>query len=250
MASPTQSPTPSPTQTSPSYHYRPADKRGHTDMGWLKSWFSFSFADYYDPNNMGYQALRVINDDYIAPDMGFGMHGHRDMEIITYLLDGSLEHRDSLGNGDVLKPGDVQRMSAGTGIRHSEFNPSSTDTCHLLQIWLVPRTTGGAPRYEQRHFAPALRQNNWRPLVSGHNVPDTLPINADATLYANLLDAGKTSVFTTAPTKALYLHVATGAVEISGQRLASGDALTVEGASELSVTALEASNVLLFELGK
>jgi quercetin 2,3-dioxygenase len=246
MASSTSSSTSLP---APLYSYRPADERGRADMGWLQSRFSFSFADYYDPNNMGYHALRVINDDYIAPDMGFGMHGHRDMEIITYLLAGSLQHRDSLGNGDVLKPGDVQRMSAGTGIRHSEFNPSATETCHLLQIWLTPRSTGGAPRYEQRHFAPELRRNRWCPLVSGHNLPDTLPINAEATLYANLLDAGKSSVFTTTRERALYLHVASGAVQIGEHRLTSGDALTIENETQFTATAIESSNVLLFELG-
>jgi len=255
--------------------HRAAD-RGHTAIGWLTSWHSFSFGDYYDPNNMGFRNLRVINDDIIAPSMGFGMHGHRDMEIVTYLLDGALEHRDSLGNGDVLRPGDVQRMSAGSGIRHSEFNPADNSPTHLLQIWLEPQRPGGSPSYEQRHFTREERVGRWCRLISGdnssggdnrgddgddrgdskdpgkQNSTTALPINVDVTVYASILLPGQILTHTFTPERHGYLHLATGRMTTdlspSGDIISSGDALRISNQSSCTITAITPCEILLFDL--
>jgi quercetin 2,3-dioxygenase len=237
--------------------HRAAD-RGHTHIGWLTSWHSFSFGDYYDPNNMGFRNLRVINDDIIAPSMGFGTHGHRDMEIVTYLLAGSLEHRDSLGNGDVLKPGDVQRMSAGTGIRHSEFNPTDKSATHLLQIWIEPQRPGGAPSYEQRHYTREERLNTWCPIIKNaqnaksEEYPNAMPVNADATIFAGIIYPGQTLSYNFAPGRHGYLHVAAGLLTSNviptGDSLKGGDAIRMSQVAVCQVTASEPSEVLLFDL--
>ena len=246
--------------------HRAAD-RGQTNIGWLTSWHSFSFGDYYDPNNMGFRSLRVINDDIIAPSMGFGTHGHRDMEIVTSLLDGALEHRDSLGNGDVLRPGDVQRMSAGSGIRHSEFNPADNSQTHLLQIWLEPQQPGGAPSYEQRHFTREERLGCWCPLISSEknsaknsgrkdvgeqNGTAAMPIHADVTVYASILLPGQILTHSFAPGRHGYLHLATGRMTTnlspSGDILSSGDALRMSNQSSCTITAITPCEVLLFDL--
>lgn len=227
---------------------RRANDRGHSAIGWLDSWHTFSFSDYYDPEHMEFRALRVINDDRIAPGMGFGTHGHRDMEIITVVLDGALEHKDSLGNGDVLKPGDVQRMSAGTGIRHSEFNPSPNAPVHLLQIWIQPDRPGGKPSYEQKHFTSAERENRWRRVVDNVGSDGALKMGADAALFVSVLRAGKSLTHDLPTSRHAWLHVAKGAVVAGGQRLVSGDALAVSGESELSITAEADSELLLFDL--
>ena len=178
---------------------RKADTRGHAQHGWLDSWHTFSFANYYDPAHMGYSVLRVINDDIIAPAAGFPMHAHQDMEIVTYVLEGALEHRDSLGNGGVIQPGDVQRMSAGTGIRHSEFNPSQTEPARLLQIWLLPQKTGVTPSYEQTRFDPVQLQGRFRVVASPDGRDGSVHINQDTLLYAAKLDQGETARLELAP---------------------------------------------------
>ena len=227
---------------------RKAHERGHSAIGWLDSWHSFSFSDYYDPNHMGFRALRVINDDQIAPSMGFGTHSHRDMEIITYVLSGALEHKDSLGNGDVLRPGDVQYMSAGTGIRHSEFNPSSTEAVHLLQIWIQPDRAGGEPVYSQKNFSRAERHNQWRTVVNNTSDHGALKIGADAVVLASVLSAGKTIEHSLAGGRHAWLHVATGAVIANGISLSAGDALAFSDESRVTVLAEQDSDLLLFDL--
>ena len=170
---------------------RKAGERGHANHGWLDSYFSFSFADYHDPRHMGYASLRVINEDVVQPGQGFGTHGHRDMEIITYILEGALEHKDSLGTGSIIRPGDVQRMSAGTGVRHSEFNASDKDPVHLLQIWIEPDTAGIAPGYEEKHFEAASRRGRLRLIASKDGREGSLKIHQDAAIYAVLLDGSE-----------------------------------------------------------
>src|SRR5262245_32286979 len=170
---------------------RPAAARGQTELGWLDSRHSFSFGDYFDPDNMGFRSLRVINDDQVAPGQGFGMHPHRDMEIVTYVLSGALEHRDSLGTGEVIRPGEVQRMTAGTGIRHSEFNPSPTEPVHLLQIWLLPERRGLEPSYEQKAFPESERRNRWRLVASPDGRDGSVTIRQDAAMSVTTLDPGK-----------------------------------------------------------
>ncbi len=227
---------------------RKADDRGHSAIGWLDSWHTFSFADYYDPEHMGFRALRVINDDRVAEGMGFGTHPHRDMEIVTYVLDGALEHKDSLGNGDVLRPGDVQYMSAGTGIRHSEFNPSPMEPVHLLQIWIQPDRGGTKPSYAQKHFSIAERQDQWRKVVDNTGTDGALKMGADAAVFASVLSAGKQLEHTLAAGRHAWLHVARGTVTANGQRLTSGDALALSDEQRLSVKADADSELLLFDL--
>ena len=227
---------------------RKAAERGHSAIGWLDSWHTFSFSDYHDPEHMGFRALRVINDDRVAPGMGFGTHPHRDMEIVTYVLDGALQHKDSLGNGDVLRPGDVQYMSAGTGIRHSEFNPSPTEPVHLLQIWIQPDRGGTKPSYAQKHFPRAERLNQWRRVVDNSGTAGALRMGADAIVFASILEAGKRLEHSLAAGRHLWLHVATGSVTANGTRLEAGDALAVSAEAALTVTAEAESELLLFDL--
>lgn len=237
---------------------RPSQDRGYANHGWLESYHSFSFAEYYDPAHMGYSVLRVINDDKIAPDTGFGMHGHRDMEIITCLLEGELRHVDSMGNGAVIRAGDVQRMTAGTGVRHSEINASSHQTVHLLQIWIEPDTLGLPPSYEDKTIDSAEKYQRWALIAAPANdnaamesaglAAPALTIHQDMRLYATVLGAGNLLPMKVEAGRCAYVHVARGEVAIQGQRLLAGDALKVNAAVLLEVQAQAASEVLWFDL--
>lgn len=227
---------------------RKADTRGHAQHGWLDSWHTFSFANYYDPAHMGYSVLRVINDDIIAPAAGFPMHAHQDMEIVTYVLEGALEHRDSLGNGSIIRPGDVQRMSAGTGIRHSEFNPSQTGPARLLQIWLLPQKTGVTPSYEQTHFDPAELQGRFRVVASPDGRDGSVHINQDTTLYAAKLNQGETARLALASDRRAYLQVAQGDAELNGYPMQRGDGAEISAETEIVLTGIDATEVLVFDL--
>lgn len=227
---------------------RKANERGHAHHDWLDTWHSFSFADYFDPAHMGFSVLRVINDDRIAPGAGFPTHGHRDMEIITYLLRGELEHRDSMGNGSVIRPGDVQRMSAGKGVSHSEFNASRSDETHLLQIWIEPATRGIAPGYEQKTFPRAEKRRHLRLLASPDGRDGSVSIHQDARLYATLLEPGETLEHAPEPGRRYYLHLAQGALNVNGIDLAAGDAAKIVDES-IKLTGLAAgTEALLFDL--
>jgi quercetin 2,3-dioxygenase len=226
---------------------RPARERGHADHGWLDSWHSFSFADYYDPTHMGYSALRVINDDRIAKGGGFGAHPHRDMEIITYILDGALAHRDSMGNGSVIKPGDVQRMSAGSGVVHSEANAHEGET-RLLQIWILPKEKGGAPGYEQIHFEDADLEDRLRLVASPDGRDGSVRIQQDASIYAARLSAGVKVQHPLFPGRKAYLQVAKGELRLNGTDLKEGDGAMLEGESSLEFAAVSDTEALLFEL--
>ena len=227
---------------------RKSGERGHANHGWLDTWHSFSFADYHDPAEMGWGVLRVINEDFIAPGMGFGTHGHRDMEIVTYLLDGALEHKDSLGNGAVIRPGEVQRMSAGRGVLHSEFNPSATDASHLLQIWIEPNVRGVKPSYEQISFSPEARRGQLRLVASGDGREGSVTIHQDAALYASLLAPGEAVRHALAPGRRAYLHVARGAVTLKSQSLRDGDGAKIADEPLLEIAATQDAEILLFDL--
>jgi redox-sensitive bicupin YhaK (pirin superfamily) len=227
---------------------RRASERGHANHGWLDTYHTFSFADYYDPRAMGYGALRVINEDRIEPGRGFGMHGHRDMEILTYLLEGALEHRDSLGNGSVIGPEDVQRMSAGTGVRHSEFNPSPSEPVHLLQIWIEPAVKGVRPSYEQKRFPREERRGRLRPIASLDGREGSLAIYQDAFVYAGLFDRGQSAAHALAPGRRAYVHLARGWLEVNGARLGAGDGAKISGLERIVLERGEGAEVLLFDL--
>jgi redox-sensitive bicupin YhaK (pirin superfamily) len=227
---------------------RKAAERGHFDHGWLDTYHTFSFADYYDPAQMGFRSLRVINDDRVAPGQGFGMHGHRDMEIVTYVLDGALEHRDSMGNGSVLRPGELQRMTAGTGIRHSEFNPSDREPVHLYQIWLLPERRGLQPGYEQKAFPEAERQGTLRLVASPTGERGSLTIRQDARLYlATLLD-GEAVAHTLEPGRHAWLQVLRGGAALGGRPLSAGDGAAVSEEEKLEIRGEDGAEVLLFDL--
>jgi hypothetical protein len=227
---------------------RKAEERGHANHGWLDSWHTFSFADYYDPAEMGYGALRVINDDKVEPGQGFGMHGHRDMEIITYVLEGALEHKDSMGNGSVIRPGNVQRMSAGTGVRHSEFNPSRAERVHLLQIWIEPKFTGVRPGYEEKEFSPVEKTGRLRLIASPDGREGSVTIHQDALVYAALLDGSNAVAHALAPGRRAYVHVARGAVKLNGIELKGGDGVKIAGENELEFSGARQAELLLFDL--
>lgn len=227
---------------------RPANERGRTKIGWLDSWHSFSFGDYYDPAHVEFRSLRVLNDDRIAAGQGFGMHPHRDMEIITYMVSGALEHKDSLGTGSVIRPGEVQRMSAGTGIRHSEFNPSPTMPAHLLQIWLMPERHGLTPGYEQKAFPEAERHNRWRLVASRDGRDGSVTVHQDVAMYVTILDAGKEVSHALSRGRHAWLQVVRGAVTLNGETLKTGDGAAVSDESALTVTATEGSELVLFDL--
>ncbi len=226
---------------------RKAEERGHASHDWLESWHSFSFADYYDPKYMGFGALRVINDDVIAPAKGFGTHGHRDMEIITYVLSGALTHRDSLGNGSTLRPGDVQRMSAGRGVQHSEFNASSVEPVHLLQIWILPSVQGIPPGYEEKHFDAAGKRDRLRLIASPGGDEGSVTIHQDARVYAGIFDAGQRASLEPGDDRSVYLHVAQGAVTGNGVALNAGDALAI-ASGPVEIAGRESGEVLVFDL--
>ena len=223
--------------------------RGHANHGWLDSFHSVSFADYYDPEHQGFGPLRVINEDRVNPGMGFGTHGHRDMEIISYVLEGSLEHKDSMGNGSVIRPGSVQRMSAGTGVRHSEYNPSREALVHFLQIWIEPDRRNVAPSYEEIHVDEASKRGKLRLIASPDGADGSVRIHQDARLYATLLDASDAVAHALAPGRRAYVHVVRGEVTANGQPLGAGDALKVwgEGAS-VKLEKARAAEVLVFDL--
>ena len=226
---------------------RSAD-RGRADHGWLKSFHTFSFADYYDPEWMGYGPLRVINDDRVAPGQGFGKHGHRDMEILTYILTGELEHRDSMGNGSVIRTGDVQRMSAGTGVTHSEYNPSATEEVHFLQIWILPDALRLAPGYEQRHFTAADKRGQLR-LIAAHDAEDrAVVIHQQARVYAGLLDGAERTELRVAAGRRAWLHVARGELSVDDVRLSAGDGARTPGPAQLTLHGGAAAEVLVFDL--
>ena len=222
--------------------------RGHANHGWLDSWHSFSFADYHDPTHMGFGPLRVINEDRVQPGMGFGTHGHRDMEIISYVLEGALEHKDSMGNGSVIRPGNVQRMSAGTGVRHSEYNPSACEGVHFLQIWIEPAERGVAPGYEEKHFDAASKRGRLRLIASPDGRDGSVTIHQDAFVYAALLDGAESASLAIAEGRRAYVHVARGEVSANGQRLAAGDALKVTGEREIRLDTGRESEVIVFDL--
>jgi hypothetical protein len=228
---------------------RPANERGAANFGWLDTRHTFSFGNYYDPNHMGFASLRVINEDKISPSMGFGTHGHRDMEIVTYVLAGALKHQDSIGNGSMIRPGDVQRMSAGTGIRHSEFNASSTEPVHLLQIWLLPAQAGIEPSYEQIYIAPEEKQGQLRLIGSPDGREGSVTIHQDVNLYATRLANGNQVDHTLSPGRVAWVQVARGAVELNGHPLTAGDGAAVSDLEQLTLTgAAEEAEVLLFDM--
>lgn len=227
---------------------RKANERGHADHGWLNSHFSFSFAEYHDPQHMGFSALRVINEDVVQPGTGFGTHGHRDMEIITYILEGALEHKDSMGNGSVIRPGDVQRMSAGRGVQHSEFNPSSSELVHLLQIWILPSVKDIPPSYEEKHFDVASRRGRLRLIASSDGRDGAVKIHQDAAVYAALLDGAERLSHSLVPERKAYVHVARGKVTVNGHALDAGDALKASGEATLVLERGENADILLFDL--
>jgi hypothetical protein len=227
---------------------RKAGDRGHANHGWLDSFHSFSFADYYDPAHMGFGPLRVINEDRVEPGMGFGTHGHRDMEIVSYVLDGELEHKDSMGTGSIIVPGDVQRMSAGKGVLHSEFNPSRERKVHFLQIWIEPAVRGIAPSYEQANVPAAAKRGRLAPIAGPQGAGAAVTIHQDARLYAALLDGTERVTHALAPGRRAYVHVARGRVRVNGEPLAAGDAAKLEGEAAIALDQGEAAEVLLFDL--
>jgi quercetin 2,3-dioxygenase len=227
---------------------RKASERGFADHGWLRSFHTFSFAGYHDPRHMGFGPLRVINEDRIDPGTGFGTHGHRDMEIISYVLEGALAHKDSMGTGSVIVPGDVQRMSAGTGVMHSEFNHAQDGVTHFLQIWIEPDVRGIPPEYEQKHFDAASKRGRLRLVASPDGREGSVRIHQDATLYAALLDAQDRVSHPLADGRRAYAHVARGKVTVNGQPLEAGDALKATGTKEIVLEKGEGAEVLLFDL--
>jgi quercetin 2,3-dioxygenase len=226
---------------------RKSGERGHAEHGWLDTYHTFSFADYFDPQWMGFRSLRVINDDIVMPGHGFGMHPHRDMEIITYILSGSLSHRDSIGNGRTIRTGDVQYMAAGTGVQHSETNPSSEEAVHLLQIWITPEAKGLKPRYAERSFANAA-PNALHLVASKSGRNDSIAINQDANLWLARLQSDASVTHGMAPDRHVWLHVAEGEVEVNDVRMSHGDAVGVSGETALRIRAHKPSQVLLFDL--
>lgn len=227
---------------------RKSAERGHFDHGWLDTYHTFSFDQYHDQNHMHFRSLRVINEDRVAPAHGFPMHAHRDMEIITYILSGALEHRDSMGNGSVIRPGDVQRMTAGTGVRHSEFNPSRTEACHLLQIWILPNARNLTPGYEQKFFADDERKGQLRLIASAEGQHGGVTINQDARVYASLLDVGEPVTHKPAEGRQAWLQLARGTVSINGETLQVGDGAAISDESQIAIVAEEESEFLLFDL--
>jgi len=227
---------------------RRSDARGYADHGWLKSFHSFSFAEYFDPAWMGWGNLRVINEDRIAPGTGFGTHGHRDMEIISYVLEGNLAHKDSMGNVKGIPPGDVQRMSAGSGVRHSEFNHAPDQTTHFLQIWIEPNVKGIDPGYEQKRFAEAEKRGQLRLVASPDGAQGSVSIHADAALYAGLFAGSETAELALDPKRKAYVHLVRGALEVNGQRLLAGDAALIADADVITLARGEDAEVLVFDL--
>jgi redox-sensitive bicupin YhaK (pirin superfamily) len=227
---------------------RRSTERAHAQHGWLDSYHSFSFADYYDPENMGFGPLRVINEDRVQPGQGFGTHGHRDMEIISYVLEGGLAHEDSMGNGSTIRPGDVQRMSAGTGVMHSEFNPSDREPVHFLQIWIEPAKRGVKPSYEEKRFDADSKRGRLRLIASPDGAEGSVTIHQDARLYAAILEGADAVEHAVAEGRRVYVHVIKGAVEVNGQPLSGGDAIKLTRETRVRLANAKAAEILLFDL--
>ena len=227
---------------------RAAKERGHADHGWLDTWHTFSFADYNDPQFMGFRVLRVINEDVVAPGRGFPTHGHRDMEIITYVLEGALQHRDSLGTGSIIRPGEVQRMSAGTGVRHSEANASSTEPVRLLQIWIEPARPGIEPGYEQKAFADEDKRDRLRLVASADGAEGSVTLHQDARIYATLLGSGRSVVQPLAPGRHAWIQVARGSLTVHGERLDRSDGAAISAETAVTLVGEQDAEVLLFDL--
>lgn len=226
-----------------------SDSRGSADHGWLKSKHTFSFADYHNPSMMGFGKLRVINEDWIEAGQGFGTHPHRDMEIVTYMVDGALEHKDSMGNGSVIRPGELQRMTAGTGVTHSEFNHSGEEKAHLLQIWILPEENDLEPGYEQKLFPVEEKRNGWRVIGSRDGRDGSLTIHQDVVVSSTVLDQGASVDYTFDEQRRGFLQVVGGKISIDGKELAAGDAAAMEDQSAVSITALDEAELLLFDMG-
>ena len=227
---------------------RRSQERGYADHGWLKSFHTFSFADYFDPEHVEFGALRVINEDRVAPGAGFGTHGHRDMEIISYVLAGELAHKDSMGNGSTIRPGDVQRMSAGTGVRHSEFNPSPRDTVHFLQIWIQPGRPGLEPSYEEKRFPPEEKRGRLRLVASPDRADGSVLIHQDARVYAGLFDGAESAKLEVEPGRRVYVHVARGKLDVNGVALEAGDAVALTDTAGLRFEHGDGAEVIVFDL--
>lgn len=227
---------------------RRSHERGHANHGWLNSYHTFSFADYYDPRHMGLSVLRVINDDTVAPGMGFGTHPHADMEIVSVVLEGALQHQDSMGNTSIIRPGEVQRMSAGTGVRHSEFNPSEEEPVHFFQIWILPERKGLPPSYEQKAFSEASKRGKFRLVASPDGRDGSVTIHQDAALSLATLEAGETLSQPLTPGRKAYLHVARGNVLLNGEPMAAGDGAAIQDEALLRLETPDAGEVLLFDL--
>lgn len=229
---------------------RKSDERGHANHGWLDSYHSFSFAEYYDAAYMGYATLRVINEDVIAGGTGFGMHAHRDMEIVTYILSGQLRHQDSMGNTSTIGPGDVQRMTAGSGVRHSEFNASTSEAVHLFQIWILPAESRLPPSYEEKYFSVAEKKNQWRLIVSPEGKDGSIMIHQNARLYASILDAGMTIDMPLLDGHQNYLQLASGTIFLNDIELNAGDAVMIENENKVVIKASTSAELLWFDLAK
>ncbi|MEO5968412.1 MAG: pirin family protein [Bdellovibrionia bacterium] len=227
---------------------RKSEERGHANHGWLDTYHTFSFANYYDPRFTGFRDLLVINEDRVTEGAGFGTHGHENMEIVTYLLEGALEHKDSMGTGSILKPGNVQRMSAGTGVRHSEFNHSKTNPLHLLQIWITPKERGIKPTYEEKHFSPEDKKNNLRLIVSPGGTHGSLKIHQEVSIFATLLEEKKSVSHMFKPGRKGWVQVIRGSLDLNGETMHSGDGASIEDVKEVQLLAKESAEVLLFDL--
>jgi redox-sensitive bicupin YhaK (pirin superfamily) len=228
---------------------RKAEDRGHFDFGWLNTYHTFSFGDYYDPKHTRFGTLRVINEDFVQPGHGFPTHGHRDMEIVTYILEGALQHRDNMGTGSIIRRGDAQRMSAGTGVTHSEANPSSDEPVHLLQIWIFPREQGTQPDYEEKKFSDDEKRNRLRLIVSPDGSEGSVRIHQDAKIFASLLDPGQQVEHALADGRDAWLQVAAGSVNVNDNPLKQGDGAGIRKESKITITATETAEILLFDLG-
>ena len=227
---------------------RPANARGHADHGWLESYHTFAFADYVDPDHVEFGALRVINEDRVQPGAGFGTHGHRNMEIISYVIAGELAHKDSMGNGSVIRPGDVQRMSAGRGVQHSEFNPSSTQIVHFLQIWIRPNVAGIAPSYEQKRFEPAEKRGRLRCIASPDGMDGSVSLHQDAKLYAGMFDANEQANLAIDPGRLAYVHMVAGTIRANGLQLTAGDGMKLRDVALLELREGQGAELLVFDL--
>jgi redox-sensitive bicupin YhaK (pirin superfamily) len=227
---------------------RKSEDRGHFDLGWLDTYHTFSFDQYYDPNHMGFRTLRVINEDRVQPGRGFPTHSHRDMEIVTFILEGALQHQDSMGNGSIIRPGDVQRMTAGTGVAHSESNPSQTDAVHLLQIWILPNERGLKPDYEQKAFSQEDKRAILRLIASADARDGSVRIHQDVNVYASLLEIGQEVVHQLAPNRHAWIQVARGAIAVNGEKLNESDGAAISGASNLTIVGRKSAEALLFDL--